>query len=52
MSVIVFDPISILAMALFSCKVTQAVLESSEIVKYSGSISCAKEALRPKFLIL
>ncbi|MCY1443496.1 hypothetical protein D9M71_599150 [compost metagenome] len=45
---------STFATPLFSCKVTQAVLESSEIVMYSGSISCAKllanfETLKPSF---
>ena len=39
---IFFESKSTLATPLFSCSVTQAVLESAEIVIYSGSISFAK----------
>ncbi|MNE40437.1 hypothetical protein D3C80_1344550 [compost metagenome] len=39
---IFLDAKSILATPLFSCNVTQAVLESAEMVTYSGSISEVK----------
>ena len=38
----------IFAIPLFSCKVTQAFCESSEIAIYSGSTSVAKFAFGPK----
>ena len=39
------------AMALFSCSVTHAVLESCETAMYSGSRSCATLAPGPKIRI-
>ena len=46
----VFETKSSFAIPLFSCKVTQAVFESSETVMYSGSISFAKSLPGPKIL--
>ena len=46
----VLDTKSTFAIPLFSCKVIQAVFESSETVTYSGSISFAKSLPRPKIL--
>ncbi len=40
------------AIALFSCKVTHAVFESSDTVMYSGSRSCATLAFGPKIRML
>ena len=40
------------AIALFSCKVTHAVLESSDTAMYSGSRSCATLAFGPKMRML
>ena len=40
------------AIALFSCKVTHAVFESSDTVMYSGSRSCATLAFGPKMRML
>ena len=42
---------SCLAMALFSCKATNAFESSDEIVMYSGSMSCATVALVEKMRI-
>ncbi len=43
--------ISISAIALFSCSVTQAVRESCEVAIYSGSRSSATEAPGPLILM-
>ena len=46
------DAMSMIASALFSWQVTHAVRESCEIVRYSGSMSCATEAPGPKMRML
>ncbi len=48
----VAEEMSSTATALFSCKVTQAVLESRDTVMYSGSKSFARLAFGPNTRML